>query len=312
MHRRGFRHEALFYAGEDEFVGRVARFVQDGLEAEEPVLVAVSAAKIDLLRQALGGAAVRVAFADMDDLGANPARIIPAWREFADRTLANGGRARGVGEPISAGRSPAELVECQRHESLLNLAFDPGPAWWLVCPYDTSTLDAGVITEARRSHPVIWQEHSGIESREYSGSDTIAGPFVTPLPAPATPPQETIFDADGLWLIRRLVGDVAAAAELDEGRTRDLTLAANELASNSVLHAGGEGQLRIWCEGGTLMCEVIDAGYIDQPLAGRESPRPGEATGRGLWLANQLCNLVQIRSSPDGTTVHLHMRLDQV
>jgi hypothetical protein len=26
----------------------------------------------------------------------------------------------------------------------------------------------------------------------------------------------------------------------------------------------------------------------------------------------QLCNLVQIRSSPDGTTVRLHMRPDQV
>jgi anti-sigma regulatory factor (Ser/Thr protein kinase) len=309
VHGRGFRHEALFYAGEDEFVGRVAGFVRDGLEAEEPVLVAVRAAKIDLLRQALGGDAGRVAFADMDDLGANPARIIPAWREFADRSLCGGGRARGVGEPISPGRSPAELVECQRHESLLNLAFDPGPAWWLVCPYDTSALDAGVMTEARRSHPVIWQEQPGIESRDYSGPDAIAGPFVTPLPAPATAPQETIFDADGLWLIRRLVGDVASATALDERRVRDLTLAANEVASNSVLHAGGEGRLRIWCEDGTLMCEVIDAGYIDQPLAGRESPHPGDATGRGLWLANQLCNLVQIRSSPDGTTVRLHMRL---
>ena len=37
----------------------------------------------------------------------------------------------------------------------------------------------------------------------------------------------------------------------------------------------------------------------------------GDATGRGLWLANQLCNLVQIRSSPEGTTVRLHMRLDE-
>ena len=141
------------------------------------------------------------------------------------------------------------------------------------------------------------------------GQDTIAGPFITPLPAPAAQPQETVFDADGLWLIRRLVGDVAAAAQLDERRVRDLTLAANEVASNSVLHAGGGGRLRIWCEGETLMCEVNDAGYIDQPLAGRQLPCPGDTTGRGLWLANQLCNLVQIRSSPDGTTVRLHMRL---
>ena len=59
------------------------------------------------------------------------------------------------------------------------------------------------------------------------------------------------------------------------------------------------------------MCEVSDSGCIDQPLAGRERPNPADTTGRGLWLANQLCNLVQIRSSPDGTTVRLHMRLDR-
>jgi anti-sigma regulatory factor (Ser/Thr protein kinase) len=31
--------------------------------------------------------------------------------------------------------------------------------------------------------------------------------------------------------------------------------------------------------------------------------------GRGLWLANQLCDLVQIRSGARGTVVRLHMRL---
>ena len=28
---------------------------------------------------------------------------------------------------------------------------------------------------------------------------------------------------------------------------------------------------------------------------------------RGLWLANQLCDLVQIRTLPAGTVVRLHM-----
>jgi anti-sigma regulatory factor (Ser/Thr protein kinase) len=30
--------------------------------------------------------------------------------------------------------------------------------------------------------------------------------------------------------------------------------------------------------------------------------------GYGLWLANQVCDLVQVRSSPAGTTVRLHVR----
>jgi prepilin-type processing-associated H-X9-DG protein len=37
-------------------------------------------------------------------------------------------RLRGAGEPIWPERRPAELVECQRHESLLNVAFADGPS----------------------------------------------------------------------------------------------------------------------------------------------------------------------------------------
>jgi hypothetical protein len=28
-----------------------------------------------------------------------------------------------------------------------------------------------------------------------------------------------------------------------------------------------------------------------------------------MWLVNHLCDLVQVRSSPDGTTVRVHMRV---
>jgi hypothetical protein len=153
----GFRHEALLYAGEDEFVDATAGFVADGVAADEPVLVVVGAAKVERLRAALGRDADRVQFADMADVGTNPARIIPAWRDFVgDR--GHSGPMRGVGEPIWAGRSSAELIECQRHESLLNLAFSGAPAWWLLCPYDTEALDPSVIDEARRSHPIVSEE----------------------------------------------------------------------------------------------------------------------------------------------------------
>src|SRR5205085_3309388 len=135
-----FRHEALLYAGRDEFVDRVGAFVRDAMAADEPVLAVVDSEKIDLLRRALGGDAEGVFFADMHELGGNPARIIPAWREFVAAPATTGRRVRGVGEPIWPGRSEAELAECRRHESLLNLAFADGRSWWLVCPYDTEAL----------------------------------------------------------------------------------------------------------------------------------------------------------------------------
>src|SRR5918911_557200 len=116
----GFRHEALLYTGEDELVTATSSFVRAGVAAGEPALVVVGARKIDLLREALGDDGSEVYFADMGVVGRNPARIIPAWREFVGAHAAPGVRLRGIGEPVAPGRDADELVESQRHESLLN------------------------------------------------------------------------------------------------------------------------------------------------------------------------------------------------
>ena len=51
-----------------------------------------------------------------------------------------------------------------------------------------------------------------------------------------------------------------------------------------------------------------DDGSFDEPLAGRVRPMPAQMGGYGLWVANQVCDLVQIRSLPGGSAVRLHMR----
>jgi DcmR-like sensory protein len=181
-----FRHEALLYAGDVEYLTGVLPFIREGVAAGEPVLVVVSAARIGLLRSALGPWADRVAFADMAEVGANPARIIPAWRDFvAGHDLARR-PARGIGEPIWAGRRPAELVECQRHEQLLNLAFAGVPAWWLLCPYDTATLAPEVVEESRRSHPFVTESGASSVSPAYAGTEAAAAPYAAALPEPPT------------------------------------------------------------------------------------------------------------------------------
>jgi anti-sigma regulatory factor (Ser/Thr protein kinase) len=303
-----FRHEALLYAGETEFVDATTTFIRDALAEDEPILVVVNARKIDALRDALAGDADGVEFADMAEVGANPARIIPAWRDFVDRYAGGERRLRGIGEPISAARSAAELVECQRHESLLNLAFADSSAWWLLCPYDTEALDAAVIDEARRSHPFIDADGVRSESGVCRDLASIAAPFDRPLPEPAMVPYELSFDAASLVAVRRFVAGHAAAAGLDPVRSADLALAAHEVASNSVRHADGRGTVRAWQDGETVVCEVRDAGWIERPLAGRELPSVHQAQGRGLWMANQFCDLVQVRSSGAGTVVRLHLR----
>src|SRR5467141_2589538 len=103
-----FRHEAFLYAGLVDFLAGTLPFIRGGIESGEPVLVVESAAKIALLRAELGTDAKSVVFADMADVGANPARIIPAWRDFVNRHGGGGRRLRGIGEPIWNERTPVE------------------------------------------------------------------------------------------------------------------------------------------------------------------------------------------------------------
>jgi anti-sigma regulatory factor (Ser/Thr protein kinase) len=310
MSADGFRHEALFYDGESEFLVGTVPFIRQGLEQREAVLVVVSAAKIDLLRRELGEDASLVMFADMAGVGANPARIVPAWRDFVDQH--GGTRAlRGIGEPIWSARPADELVECQRHESLLNVAFGGGPAWRLLCPYDTSSLPEPVLEEARRSHQYVVERHVELPSPQFRGVAASGAEFSAPLsPVPAKA-SSMGFARGELVDLRRLVAGVCATAGLDHERTLDLVSAANEVATNSIEHGGGSGTVLVWQDGVSVVCEIRDRGRYAHPLADRERPT-GTASSRGLWLANQLCDLVQIRTYPTGTVVRLVVRRHHV
>jgi anti-sigma regulatory factor (Ser/Thr protein kinase) len=306
----GFRHDVLFYEGEAGFVDRTSAFIRHSLEGGEPILVVVSEEKIELLRQELGGDPDGVRFADMLQVGRNPARIIPAWRDFVSEHAASGRRFRGIGEPVWASRSASELVECARHEALLNLAFTGAPAWWLACPYDTESLPSSVLAEARRNHPWVMDGGERRVSGTYRGLGDVARPFDDPLPEPAGPTREFPFgaDAESLAALRLRVGEAGAALGLDAARVADLVLIVNEVATNSVRHGGGSGSLRVWEEEASVICEVTDGGRIADPLVGRRKPPAGRGSGFGLWLANELCDLVQIRTFPTGTAVRLHVR----
>jgi len=298
-----FRHEALLYDSQPDFLAGTLEFIIDGLSRDEPVLVMLVPDKIDLLREDLGEDADRVAFANMAKVGANPARIIPAWAEFAAEY---GGRGpfRGIGEPIWAGRSGDELVECQRHESLLNLAFAGADDFRLLCPYDIGSLPGGVIEEAYRSHPRIVVGTADLPSTAY-GEPTEE--FDAPLEEPDDVLGVVRVEYGRLGLIRWIVRRHAGNAGLTEQDVDSLVLATTEVATNTLVHAGGTGELRVWRNGATLVCEVRDKGHIDDPLVGRVSPADGEG-GRGVWLAMQLCDLVQVRTSGVGNVVRLHMR----
>jgi anti-sigma regulatory factor (Ser/Thr protein kinase) len=302
-----FHHEALFYDGDEDFVATCRAFAEEGLDRGEPVLAMVGSRKLALLRETLGERADDVELADMEVIGRNPARIIPAWRRFvSDHASENGGRMRGIGEPIWAERAPDELAECQLHESLINLAFAAADSFRLVCPYDTAALPDEVIEEACRSHPVVSERGEARSCGDYRGIDRVAARFSEPLPEPPPDADQMSVTVDDLREARSLVRRRAQSAGIGE-RADDLVLAVNEILSNSLHHARHAGVLRIWDEPGGLVCEVRDSGHIHEPLIGREEPAAGQVGGHGVWLVNLVCDLVQVRSSEDGSAVRMKM-----
>lgn len=303
-----FHHEALFYAGPGEFLDQTASFIRQGVAAGEPVLVAVPGPKLDSLRTRLGSTADQVQFADMVELGHNPARIIPAWRRFADEHSGRTRPLRGIGEPIWAGRSAAELVEAQGHESLLNLALEDVSGLRLLCPYDMGVLDPAVIEEAQRSHPVVVRDGVRLASTSCRDTDSMGrAPFTAPLPEPDLS-TDLVFEAASLGELRDFVREQAWLAQRDPNLAYRSVLAVNEVATNTLRHGGGIGVLRAWQVEGSLIFEVRDKGRLDTPLAGRKYPRSDEVGGRGLWMVNQLSDLAQVRTDSSGTIVRLHFR----
>jgi anti-sigma regulatory factor (Ser/Thr protein kinase) len=305
---RGFHHQTLFYAGDAGFLRGTLPFIAEAISVDEPVLVAVGSARVALIRDALSVDGERVSFADMTVLGRNPARLIPAWRQFLEEH--EGQPVRGVSESIWPGRSAAELTECERHESLMNLAFDGGRTWRLLCLYDLDGLDERAITAARRSHPFITHDGGYRRSETYLGQGDGPGPFEGHLPPPSGRTTEVSFAGADLTPLRGCVREWAGGRQLDEERAERLVLAVNELATNSVRHGGGGGLLLMWTEGDKVMCEVRDVGRIEEPLIGLRRPSPDRPSGRGLWLVNQVCDLVQIRSADSGSAVRIHLRSD--
>ena len=296
-------HEAYLYQDEAGFVDAARSFIDDGTAADEAILVATSATQIDALRSAVVSPE-DVRFVDMATLGRNPTRIISIWRKFVQDSIGASRGCRGIGEPVWAGRTAAELVECQRHEVLLNLAFAAGPSWRLMCPYNVRALPAAVIDEALASHPVVGMAGARWASDRYQPGLERLDPA---LPPPPPEFVELAFSDRDLTPLRDTVAEHAGMAGLDAVRTAELVLAVHEVAVNSIQHGGGRGVLRVWHESGGIVCEISDDGWEPDPLAGREEPPTGSRRGRGLWLANEWCDLVQWRSSRAGTQVRMHM-----
>ena len=238
----------------------------------------------------------------------NPARIIPAWHEFVSRRTRPGRDGYGGSGSRSRPIGPPELVECHRHESLLNLAFARPRCFWLLCPYDTGALAPTALGGARRNHPYLCRGGSTWRSSDYASLELASAWLRGSAPRAS--------DGGHRAGVRRRPAQVRPSARIGvRGAGRRQPRPGRRTSRSPFMRwrrtasatEGGTAGCGVWDDERALTCEVRDGGRIEDPLVGRVRPGPDMPGGRGLWLANQLCDLVQIRAVSDGTVVRLHM-----
>lgn len=306
VHSRTFDHSALLYYSEREYVDSLMPFITDGLERQQPVLIAVPGDRLVTLLGALGDSADEVTMADMTDFGRNPGRILAGQYSFVERHPDQ--HVRIVAEPAWVGRTEPEYLACMQHEALSNIAFARSDITGL-CPYDASCLDENVLAHVRLTHPQVWLDGSRRHCPEYA-IDAALDQCNLPLETSPAAVTHTVEHALDLAGARRCAERYGRLLGMAPERVADLLLVTTELATNSLDHAGGPCRLAFWFDSGYVVCEARDLGQWADPLAGRRPPGAAGAGPFGLFVVNAIADLLRTHTTPTGTTIQAYLRRD--
>jgi anti-sigma regulatory factor (Ser/Thr protein kinase) len=302
----GFVHRALIYRSEDEFVDVALPFVEEGAALGEPTLVAVQERNVENLREALSGARAGVTLLSDEQWFETSARTREKFEDWVAEH-ANGGRVRSIEEPPWALGHDAQLRDWARHESVRNIAFAEYPLTSICC-YDADVLPDEVVDHARATHPEIVSYAGRSANADYENPRDFCHRLDADVTRPEGDPSiETGFRLGDLPVMRRLIESTALAAGLTRERAEEAVLAVNEIATNALLHGRPPAALRVWTDPDELICEISDLGPgIENVLAGQLHPSPTQPSGRGLWMARQVCDAVEI-AGEDGCSVTLRI-----
>ena len=303
--RPAFLHSAFFYDTDTAYATTLAAFVREGLTRDEAVAVAANAHCTGLLRDALAGDAAEVRFLRSEDWYVRPVRTIAGWAQLLRAAAAHGRPfMRLVGHTTPAHGTRSWI----RFESALNRSLS-GLTGHLLCPYDRSKLPAETVQTAVRTHPRLydggWRESAGYESPERLLAELPEPPYpVTGEPVLAVPVHDTV-----AGLRAQIRARATAEGWLPPDRVENLLLALSEVATNGIRHGGEKRELRVWLTEEAVVCEVTDDGRVPpDPLAGYLPPRSGSIGGMGLWLVQQLCDAMAIRTTGGLTHARFALR----
>ena len=306
-HHEAMVHRGFLYRDEEEVVDVCVPFLREGLEADDAVAVVAAKSNIAALRDALGQDAPAVQFEDALSWYQHPVRTIAAYDSFVKAESPR--RVRVIAEPVWQGRTPLEVVEWARYESIVNAAFAHSGAR-VICCYDRRVLHPEILTDARRTHPEIIGGQGPEQSLEY----TAPGPFSATCdrralsPAPATaellPVERTIWTP-------RASSSPSGPAGTAWARRASATWSppSPRWRAPPCATAAPRRSCWVWTQDGDLVCEISGPGHWYPDALWGFTPPAGSETGFGLWGVRMLCDVVQMQADADGTLIRLRTGL---
>jgi anti-sigma regulatory factor (Ser/Thr protein kinase) len=303
----GAQHEAVLYATPEELAEQLVPRMLPSLDEGAPVVAVLDATTRVAVRRLLGDAAEHVEFPDPAVVHrVPPFTVASRWARLSRRVRTRTGRATVVGQHVD-GLPGCDENHWARLDIALNVAVVGLPIT-VLCPYRN---DDRVLARVEATHPLLVTANGLVSSGTYRPPTEALIEYPPPPPPELGPfAAELAFTADDLGELRHLVAEVAGRGPTPPDRVADLVLAVNEIGSNSVEHGPGRGRLRLWTSDEAITAEVADDGVADLPFPGMVAPPAAGIRGRGLWLASELCDVLQVWSDAKGTVVRLRMDHD--
>jgi anti-sigma regulatory factor (Ser/Thr protein kinase) len=336
--RPGYRHEAVLYDSDSEFLGLVVPFLQEGVAAGEPCLVALGASTTSLVREAVGDT---TGLTFLDDRYDRPASVIRSNRDLFAAHVADGASLIRVASEVPHPGVGAPWDGWARYEAAVNHAYAEFPLWGL-CAYDTRITPGPVLDDVARTHPhLATADGRGVNPRYQDPTEFLArrppsrgdpvetaSPPVIDLtdPTPATA-RGAVHAAstsrpDTVRSDPTAAGTVQADAPQADTPQREtpqretpklastdigsLVLGVSEAVTNALIHGRPPVRFRLWLAPDRMVATVTDRGDGPaDPFAGLLPVSTTCPGGLGLWLTHQLCSHVTLDTTDHGFTIRL-------
>ncbi|MEV3927252.1 sensor histidine kinase [Actinomadura coerulea] len=304
MNGSAFVHQGCVYSSDDDFLRMAVPFIDEGLRREEPVLVTTTPVNLGLVQTALGRHARNVDYAESAFFGRRPPQRVAAFTGYRHRHP-GAARVRILAEPVWAGRSARQVEAWECMDSALNAVL-AGTGIHMVCPYDARTLEPEIVGNALRTHPHMVDGTDVAASPGYTEPVAFVRDRAAPLIARPGDAVTVPFTGD-LARMRHTVVLETALLGLGGERLMIFAAAVGELLTGVSGAGGRRPSIALWGRPGEVVCDVdLPATAPLDPFIGLHPPTLNPRPGDGIWLARQICDHLDVRSGPGGTTIRLH------